>query len=114
VHYLGEHMGIRQYLDIGTGLPTMDNTHEVAQRIAPESRIVYVDHDPMVLAHARALLTSAPEGATDYLDADLREPEEILEAAAEILHFGKPIGLMLLAIMHLIVDDYEAYGIYDG
>jgi hypothetical protein len=111
VRHLGEQKGVRQYLDIGTGLPTMDNTHEVAQRVAPESRIVYVDHDPMVVSHARALLTSAPEGATDYIDADLREPEKILETAAETLDFGKPIGLMLLAVMHLIVDDDEAYGI---
>jgi O-methyltransferase involved in polyketide biosynthesis len=111
VRYLGEQKGIRQYLDIGTGLPTMDNTHEVAQRIAPESRVVYVDHDPMVLSHARALLTSAPEGATDYIDADLREPEKILEAAAETLDFDKPIALMLLAVVHLIADDEEAYGL---
>jgi hypothetical protein len=111
VHHLGEQKGIRQYLDIGTGLPTMENTHEVAQRIAPESRIVYVDHDPMVLSHARALLTSAPEGATDYIDADLREPEKILAAAAKTLDFDKPIALMLLAVVHLIVDDDEAYGL---
>jgi hypothetical protein len=111
VRYLGEQKGIRQYLDIGTGLPTMDNTHEVAQRVAPQSRIVYVDHDPMVLSHARALLTSAPEGVTDYLDADLRAPEKILGAAAEILDFSRPIGLMLLAVMHLVVDDEEAYEI---
>jgi S-adenosyl methyltransferase len=111
VRYLGEQKGIRQYLDIGTGLPTMDNTHEVAQRVAPESRIVYVDHDPMVLSHARALLTSTPEGVTDYIDADLRGPEKILEAAAQILDFGKPIAVMLLAVMHLVVDDEDAYGI---
>ncbi|HEY0537526.1 MAG TPA: SAM-dependent methyltransferase [Actinoallomurus sp.] len=110
VRYLGEQKGIRQYLDIGTGLPTMDNTHEVAQRVAPESRIVYVDDDPMVLSHARALLTSTPEGVTDYLDADLRAPEKILEAAAGTLDFSRPIGLMLLAVMHLVVDD-EAYEI---
>lgn len=111
VRYLGEQKGIRQYLDIGTGLPTMDNTHEVAQRVAPESRIVYVDHDPMVLSHARALLTSAPEGVTDYIDADLRAPDKILEAAAGILDFSRPIGLMLLAVMHLVVDDEEAHEI---
>jgi hypothetical protein len=111
VRYLGEQKGIRQYLDVGTGLPTMENTHEVAQQVAPESRIVYVDHDPMVLSHARALLTSAPEGVTDYIDADLRAPEKILAAAAEILDFSKPVGLMLLAVMHLVVDDDEAYAI---
>lgn len=111
VRYLGEQRGIRQYLDIGTGLPTMDNTHEVAQRIAPESRIVYVDHDPMVLSHARALLTSTPEGVTDYIDADLREPEKILQAAAKTLDFDRPVAVMLLAVMHLVVDDEEAYGI---
>jgi hypothetical protein len=111
VRHLGEQKGIRQFLDIGTGLPTMDNTHEVAQRIAPESRIVYVDHDPMVLSHARALLTSAPEGVTDYIDADLRATEKILEAAAEILDFSRPIGVMLLAVMHLVVEDDEAYEI---
>ena len=111
VRYLGEQKGIRQYLDVGTGLPTMENTHEVAQQVAPESRIVYVDHDPMVLSHARALLTSAPEGVTDYIDADLRAPEKILAAAAEILDFSKPVGLMLLAVMHLVVDDDDAYAI---
>src|SRR5436305_3152956 len=80
VRYLAGEAGIRQFLDIGTGLPTLDNTHEVAQRVAPESRIVYVDNDPLVLAHARALLTSTPEGATDYIDADLRDPPTILTA----------------------------------
>jgi hypothetical protein len=110
VRYLGG-QGIRQYLDIGTGLPTMENTHEVAQRVAPESRIVYVDHDPMVLAHARALLRSTPEGATDYLDADLRDPEKILEMAEKTLDFSRPVALMLLAVTHLVTDDVEAYGI---
>ena len=75
VRYLADEAGIRQFLDIGTGLPTADNTHEIAQRVAPESRIVYVDNDPLVLVHARALLTSTPEGATDYIDADVRDPE---------------------------------------
>jgi len=81
VRYLAGEAGIRQFLDIGTGLPTADNTHEVAQRVAPDSRIVYVDNDPLVLTHARALLTSTPQGATDYVDADLREPDQILAAA---------------------------------
>ena len=79
MRYLAGRGGVRQFLDIGTGMPTADNTHEVAQRVAPDSRIVYVDNDPIVLAHARALLTSSPEGATDYIDADLRDPDTILE-----------------------------------
>ncbi|HEX5567125.1 MAG TPA: SAM-dependent methyltransferase, partial [Streptomyces sp.] len=87
VGHLVKEAGIRQFLDIGTGLPTTDNTHEVAQRIAPESRIVYVDNDPIVLAHARALLTSTPEGVTDYLDVDLHDPETILAEAAKTLDF---------------------------
>ena len=99
--------GIRQYLDIGTGLPTADNTHELAQRAAPESRIVYVDNDPMVLAHARVLLTSTAEGAADYLDADLREPAAILRGAAEILDFEQPVALMLMGIVGHIGDDEQ-------
>src|ERR687895_2147079 len=91
VRYLAGEAGVRQFLDIGTGLPTVDNTHEVAQRVAPECKIVYVDNDPLVPAHARALLTSAPEGATAYIHADLREPEKILQKAAETLDFTRPI-----------------------
>jgi len=102
VRYLAETEGIRQFLDIGTGLPTANNTHEVAQATAPSSRIVYVDNDPLVLAHARALLTSSPEGATAYLDADLRDTEKILEQAAGILDFGQPVAIMLIAILHYI------------
>ena len=110
VNYLaGE--GIRQFLDIGTGLPTADNTHEVAQRAAPSSRIVYVDHDPVVLAHARALLTSTPEGATSYLDADLRDPDAILAQAAVTLDFSKPVAVMLIAILHVIDDADNPYRI---
>ncbi|HEY0543722.1 MAG TPA: SAM-dependent methyltransferase [Actinoallomurus sp.] len=112
VRYLAGEAGIRQFLDIGTGLPTVDNTHEIAQRIAPESRIVYVDNDPLVLAHARALLTSTPPGATDYIDADLRDPDTILDAAARTLDFSQPIGLMLLGVMAHIRDD-EARPILD-
>jgi O-methyltransferase involved in polyketide biosynthesis len=108
VRYLAAEAGIRQFLDIGTGLPTHDNTHEVAQRVAPEARIVYVDNDPMVLAHARALLTSTPEGATDYIQADLREPAKILDAAKETLDFSQPIALMLLGVVEHIPDDDEA------
>ncbi|TMR21987.1 SAM-dependent methyltransferase [Nonomuraea turkmeniaca] len=104
VTYLVAEAGIRQFLDIGTGLPTADNTHEVAQRIAPESRIVYVDNDPLVLVHARALLTSRPEGVTDYIDADVRDPATILEGAAKTLDFSRPIGLMMLSIAGQVPD----------
>lgn len=106
VRYLVREAGIRQFLDIGTGLPTAGNTHEVAQREAPEARIVYVDNDPLVLAHARALLTSTPEGVTDYLDADLHDPDTVLSAAAKTLDFGTPVGLMLLGVLGH-VEDYE-------
>jgi O-methyltransferase involved in polyketide biosynthesis len=111
VRYLTREAGVRQFLDIGTGLPTMDNTHEVAQRLAPESRIVYVDSDPLVLVHAQALLTSSPEGACDYIDADLREPEEILTAAARTLDFDRPVAIMLLGILHFIPDLDEVHRI---
>jgi hypothetical protein len=110
VRYLAGEAGIRQFLDIGTGLPTADNTHQVAQSVAPESRIVYVDNDPLVLAHARALLTSNPEGSCDYLDADIRNPEAILETAAGLLDFTQPVALMLMGIMGHFTDD-EAYPI---
>ncbi|SDH02604.1 O-Methyltransferase involved in polyketide biosynthesis [Sinosporangium album] len=106
-HFVADE-GIRQFLDIGTGLPTADNTHEVAQRIAPECKIVYVDNDPLVLAHARALLVGAPEGVTTYIDADLRDPRHILDTVAETLDFDKPVAVMLLGIMHHIIDDDEA------
>ncbi|MFJ8932248.1 SAM-dependent methyltransferase [Streptomyces sp. NPDC102364] len=105
VRYLAGEAGIRQFLDIGTGLPTADNTHEVAQRIAPDSRIVYVDNDPLVLTHARALLTSTTEGACAYLDADVRDPERILAQARETLDFDRPIGLTLLSIMGQLSDE---------
>jgi hypothetical protein len=111
IQYLAGEEGIRQFLDIGTGLPTADNTHEVAQRVAPESRIVYADNDPLVLAHARALLTSTPEGACDYIDGDLRDPDKILTEAARILDFAQPGALMLLGILHHIPDTSEAYEI---
>jgi hypothetical protein len=104
VQYLVEEVGIRQFLDIGTGLPTAQNTHEVAQQIAPESRIVYVDNDPIVLAHARALLTSTPTGATAYLQADARDPAKILREAARTLDFSQPVAVILLAIMQFIPD----------
>jgi hypothetical protein len=110
VNYLAG-QGIRQFLDIGTGLPTADNTHEVAQRAAPGSRIVYVDHDPVVLAHARALLTSTPEGATSYIDADLRDPAAILRQAADTLDFTRPVAVMLIAILHVIEEADDPYQI---
>lgn len=100
--------GIRQFLDIGTGLPTAENVHQIVQRIIPESRVVYVDNDPVVLAHARALLTSGPEGRTDYIDADFKNPAQILELAAKTLDFDEPIALALVAILHF-VEDEEAY-----
>jgi O-methyltransferase involved in polyketide biosynthesis len=111
VRYLAGEAGIRQFLDIGTGLPTANNTHEVAQQVAPESRIVYVDSDPVVLAHARALLTSTPEGATAYIDADLRDPDTILREAAGTLDFTRPIAIMLMGILGHIPDDDQARSI---
>ncbi|MFF2128960.1 SAM-dependent methyltransferase [Streptomyces olivochromogenes] len=111
VRHLVTACGIRQFLDIGTGLPTADNTHEVAQRLAPEARIVYVDNDPLVLAHARALLTSSPEGRTDHLDEDLRNVDAILERAARTLDLSEPVGLMLLGVVIFIADEAEAYDI---
>lgn len=104
-------LGIRQFLDIGTGLPTADNTHEVAQRVAPDSRIVYVDNDPLVLTHARALLTSTPEGRTDYLDEDLRNIDAVLEHAAKTLDFSRPVALMLLGVVIFIGDDEDPYAL---
>ncbi|MGH3906792.1 MAG: SAM-dependent methyltransferase [Pseudonocardiaceae bacterium] len=111
VRYLAGEVGIRQFLDVGTGLPTANNTHEVAQGTAPECRIVYVDNDPLVLVHARALLTSTPEGVTDYIPADLRDPETILAEAARTLDFTQPIALMLLGILNHIIDGDEARAI---
>jgi hypothetical protein len=111
VRYLVSEAGVRQFLDIGTGLPTAENTHEVAQRIAPESRIVYVDNDPVVLVHAQALLTSSPEGATAYIKADFRDPETILETAAATLDFTQPVALMLLAILHVIPSADDPWAI---
>ncbi|MEU6468473.1 SAM-dependent methyltransferase [Streptomyces massasporeus] len=110
---LVEQDGIRQFLDIGTGLPTAENVHQIAQRITPESRVVYVDNDPVVLAHARALLTSGPEGRTDYIDADLRDPARILEQAAKTLDFDRPVALCLVAVLHFVADE-EAYPLVSG
>ncbi|WP_433328433.1 SAM-dependent methyltransferase [Spirillospora sp. CA-294931] len=114
VSYLAAEAGVRQFLDIGTGLPSAGNVHEVAQAIAPESRIVYVDNDPIVLVHARALLASAPEGATAYLDADLLDPRSILDHPElhATLDLTRPVALMLVAIMHFVTDDQGPYEIF--
>jgi S-adenosyl methyltransferase len=109
VRFLAAEAGIRQFLDIGTGIPASNNTHEVAQSVAPSCRVVYVDYDPVVLLHAQALLTSSPQGAVDYIDADLRDPQAILAAAAKTLDFSRPVAVMLIAIMHLIVDADDPY-----
>ena len=109
VRYLAAEAGITQFLDIGTGIPASNNTHEVAQSVAPGCRVVYVDYDPVVLLHAQALLTSSPQGAVDYIDADLRDPQAILAAAAKTLDFSRPVAVMLIAIMHLIVDADDPY-----
>jgi S-adenosyl methyltransferase len=107
VRYLAGERGIRQFLDVGTGLPTTSNVHEVAQDVAPESRIVYVDNDPLVLAHARALLTSSPAGRTAFIQADLRDPAAILDdqATRDVIDFTKPVALMLVAVLHFIQDE---------
>ncbi|WP_433607770.1 SAM-dependent methyltransferase [Dactylosporangium sp. CA-139114] len=113
VRYLAGEANIRQFLDIGTGIPTANNTHEVAQSVAPDSRIIYVDNDPIVLTHARALLTSTPEGRTAYIDADLRDPGTILEDEnlRKTLDFGRPVALMLIAIVHFLFDEDKPYEI---
>jgi len=111
VRYLAAECGIRQFLDIGTGIPTANNTHEVAQSAAPESRIVYVDNDPVVLVHARTLLTSGPHGATDYIDADLRETGKILDGAAATLDLGQPVAVMMIAVLQHIPDADDPYQI---
>jgi SAM-dependent methyltransferase len=111
VRYLAGQGGIRQFLDIGPGLPAPDATHTVAQAIAPESRIVYVDNDPLVLAHARALLTSMPQGGCDYVDADLRDPETILKEAARTLDFTQPTAVILVAVLHFLTDADDPAGV---
>ncbi|MFW6641257.1 SAM-dependent methyltransferase [Nocardiopsis algeriensis] len=111
VTHLAREAGIRQFLDIGTGLPSHNNTHEVAQAVAPDARVVYVDNDPMVLAHARALLTGGGAGDVHYIDADLREPEKVLAQAREYLDFDQPIGLTVLGTMGHTADTQEAYAI---
>ncbi|MBE1531197.1 SAM-dependent methyltransferase [Actinomadura algeriensis] len=111
VRHLVADAGVTQFLDVGTGLPTADNTHEIAQRVDPASRIVYVDNDPLVLAHAHALLTGTPEGAIAYLDADVEDPDKILREAAETLDFDKPIALVMVGIMQFVKDLDRAYAI---
>lgn len=112
VRFLAGEAGIQQFLDIGTGLPTMQNTHEVAQRITPESRIVYVDNDPLVLVHARALLTNTtPEGVTAYVDADLHNPELIISDAGNVLNFNQPIAVMLMGVLGYVTDVDEMFSI---
>ena len=109
---LAAEMGIRQYVDIGTGIPAAENTHEVAQAVAPDSHIVYVDNDPIVLTHARALLAGTPEGRTAYLDADFRDPERILSApeTTELIDFTRPVALLTVALLHFIPDEDDPAG----
>lgn len=107
VRFLAEEAGIRQFLDIGTGLPSHDNTHEIAQRAAPDSRVVYVDNDPLVLVHARALLTSSPPSTTDYISGDLNDPGAILEIARQKLDFSRPVAIMLMGILGHIGNPAE-------
>ncbi|MBO0770293.1 MAG: SAM-dependent methyltransferase [Actinobacteria bacterium] len=111
VAYLAAEAGVRQFLDIGTGIPTSPNVHEVVQAIAPAASIVYVDNDPIVLAHARALLTSSEEGTTAYIDADLRDPGRIVAEAAGTLDFSRPVAVLLVGILHLISEEENPYGI---
>jgi hypothetical protein len=111
VRFLAGEAGVRQFLDVGTGLPTKDNTHQVAQRVAPESRIVYVDNDPLVLAHARALLTSSPKGTTNYVDADMGDPEKVLQEAAKWLDLTQPVALTLMGVLGHVTDYAEARSI---
>jgi S-adenosyl methyltransferase len=113
VRQLAANEGVRQFLDIGTGLPSGNNTHEVAQAVRPEARVVYVDNDPIVLAHARALLTSSPEGATAYLDADIKDTDEILAGAARLLDFSQPVAIMLVAVLHMLRDEEDPQRIVD-
>jgi hypothetical protein len=111
VRFLAAEAGIRQFLDIGTGIPAANNTHEVAQSVTSSCRVVYVDYDPVVLTHARALLTSATPGTIDYIDADLRDPQTIVQHATRTLDLRQPVAVMLIAIMHLIIDEDDPYGI---
>jgi hypothetical protein len=114
VRYLAAEAGVRQFLDVGTGLPTADNTHQVARAVAPEARVVYVDSDPLVLAHARALLAGTPQGATAFLDADLRDPDRIVSEAGRTLDFGQPVALILSGVLGHVADTGEARAIVRG
>jgi hypothetical protein len=114
VRFLAGEAGVRQFLDVGTGLPTADNTHEVAQRVAPESRVVYVDNDPLVLAHGRALLTSSPQGTAHYVDADLDDPGKILLAAAKWLDLTQPVALTLMGVLGHVTEYDKAQSIVSG
>jgi hypothetical protein len=114
IGYLAGEAGVRQFLDVGTGLPTADNTHQVAQRVAPEARIVYVDHDPLVLAHARALLTSSQEGATNFVQADMIDPAKVLAEAGKLLDFTQPVALTFMGVLGHIVDYADAKSIVTG
>jgi len=111
VRFLAGEAGVRQFIDVGTGLPAADNTHEVAQRVAPECRVVYVDNDPLVLAHARVLLASAPQGACDYIDADMRDPAAILAAAARTLDLTQPVAVLFIGVLGHIADYHESRAI---
>jgi S-adenosyl methyltransferase len=111
VRFLTGEAGIRQFLDIGTGIPTANHTHQVAQSVAPDCRVVYVDNDPVVLSHARVLLTSHPAGATEYIDADLNDPQKILDGAGRLLDFSRPVAVILMAILQHIDDEHDPYAI---
>ncbi len=111
VHQLAQDRGIRQFLDIGTGLPTAGSTHEVAQRVAPECRVVYVDNDPVVISHARALLVGSPQGQTDYIRADLRDTGTVVAGAARTLDLGRPVAVLLVAVLHFIPDADDPYAV---
>ncbi|WP_242902226.1 SAM-dependent methyltransferase [Actinomadura terrae] len=114
--YLAAERGVRQFLDIGTGLPTSPNLHEVVQKVDPSCRVVYVDNDPIVLVHARALLTSTPEGQSRYIDADVSDPQSILAApeVQETLDLSQPVGLCLIAVLHFLHDEAQAHGIVEN
>lgn len=115
VRYLAAEAGITQFLDIGTGLPTQDPTHVIAQRAVPEARVAYVDNDPIVLVHGRALLTGDPAGATEMIEADLRQPQKILSdpAVREVLDFTRPVAVILAGLLHFVTDDEDPYGVVE-
>ena len=114
IRFLVRERGVRQFIDCGTGLPTLDNTHEMAQRAAPDAKVVYVDNDPLVLAHARALLTGSGEGRTAYIDCDLHDPKTIMERASGLLDLSRPVGLLLIGVMGHVIDPDEALGVVRG